>query len=232
GKPIMEVIRGTYEEVIQRGYNPLNKFGIKSESDGVMTSLLKGAANTLGETDDMILGAAKFAQDLIYKPFTDGEETALDEIWDDTIKHTERNQFLLSEKADEFGSLEWLASGTGSAFASLGQYAGIGRTLRGVSLATLGSVAGKKAVSRAVFDKIASYGSSGIIGFGYAYNEALQNGLTGGDALLYGGLVGLVTAAIEHFTGQDFDRFLTGGGVKMISRDIMREMGGEVTEAG
>src|SRR5690606_26554751 len=104
GKPIMEVIRGTYEEVIQRGYNPLNKFGIKSESDGVMTSLLKGAANTLGETDDMILGAAKFAQDLIYKPFTDGEETALDEIWDDTIKHTERNQFLLSEKADEFGS--------------------------------------------------------------------------------------------------------------------------------
>ncbi len=80
-----------------------------------------------------------------------------------------------------------------------------------------------------IYDKVASYGASGIMGFGSGYKEALQNGLSDGDALMYGTLVGGINSAIELHLGKSFDKYLTGGGTQQVAKDILKEMNGKVT---
>ncbi len=232
GKNILRRVRGTYKDVVKKGYNPLNVYGASEESELSATSFLKSFTNTLYQSDDVILGATKYIQDLgLYLTGNSDVETKLDELYEDTAKETERTDFILSQEANEFGSLEWLTSGTGSALASLTQFGGVGRGIRaGVSGAEgLTKAFGGGALKEVVANKVATYGSSGVIGFGYAYNEAIQNGLSDGEALTYGAVVGSLNSAIEMWLGKDFDKFLTGGGPKVIAKDIIRELNGKVT---
>lgn len=234
GEEILRRVRGTYKDVAKNGYNVLNRYGANPESSNVISSALKSFANTIGETDDVLLSFAKYAQDAAL--FVSGNKyasTQLDDVYEATVTDTDRSRFLTSEKSDEFGTLDWFASGTGSAFASLLQFGGVGRSARalGSGIEAVASRMGSKAAKNLVANRVATLGASGVIGFGYAYNEALQNGLEEGDALLYGTLVGSVNSAIELALGPQFDAYLTGGGPKAISREILSEMGGEVTEA-
>lgn len=236
GQDILREVRGTYEQVTKGGFNILNKYGAPDESDNLIVAGIKSFANTIGTTDDLIVGFSKFAQDaalfLPEKIIGEDIETRLDDIHEDTVKDTERTQFLLSDRTNDFGSAEWFVSGTSSGLASLLQFGWVGRGARAVGWGVEGlmGVAGRKVATNAVANKVATYGASGVIGFGYAYNEALQNGLTGGDALMYGTLVGAVNSAIELALGPSFDNYLTGGGPKQVAKEIMGELAEGVTE--
>ena len=233
GKNILRRVSGTYDDVVKKGYNTLNKYGVDSGGDNMVETGLKSFLNTLGETDDIVLSAAKYAQDAaLWASGNEEQETGLDQVWDDAIKDTRRSSFIVSDESHEFGSLDWFASGAGSAFGSLLQFGGTGRGLRGFASVSEGivKIMGTKALEGAIANKIVTYGSSGIIGFGHGYNEALQSGLDKPGALLYGTLVGGINSAIELSLGQDFDKFLTGGGPKIIAKDILREVGGNPTE--
>ncbi len=140
GKPLMKQVSGTYEEVAKRGYNPLNKYGIQEQSDNGIVAALKGFSNTAAETDDLLISATKYGQDLLKFPYeaiaNEKITTDLDDIFEDTMKDTERRNFLDSKDADKFGTVSWFMSGTGSSFASLLQFGGVGRGVRaGVSIA-------------------------------------------------------------------------------------------------
>lgn len=224
GEETLQRIRDTYKGATEKGYSILNQFGTQNDSDEIplLLSFAKGGYNVLTQTDDVVLAFAKYAQDL-----TGTQWGNLDEIYEDVSKDTERTQILPSKSSEDFLSPDWWGSGAGSAFASLLQFGSVGRGIRGVTaLAGMG----KTAASAAVAGKIASWGSSGVIGFGYGYKEALDNGLTGGDALMFGTVVGALNTGIESFLGSKFDDFITGGGPKAVSKEVMKDLGGDVSE--
>ncbi len=241
GTPYLQIVKGTRDSVAKQGYNILNKYGVPDESNNFTYSFMASAANTLGQTDDLLISFMKFSQDggkLLTGSRNFEEETILDKMYRKTIEDTKQTDFLTSVKSNEFGSWDWFGSGTGSAMASLVQFGGVGKGIRAGTLgikeligaagkSSLGAIektAVTQAAKDAVVNKVSSWGSSGIIGFGHAYNDALQNGLDVPDAWTYGLLVGGINSAIEGYLGADFDKFLTGGGHKLIAKDILKEL--------
>jgi hypothetical protein len=240
GTPYLRMIRSTMEEAEKNGYNILNKFGLPEDSSNFAASFLKSGINTLGQTDDIILGASKFVQDgfrlLGGSDFK--ENTWLDNLHEAATLNTKYRDMLLSKEADEFGTWDWFGSGMGSAIASLTQFGGIGRGIRygsmGIKkgLELFGKSAATKAektmvtdiAKRSVIDKVSTYGASGVVSFGHAYNDALQNGLPTADAWVYGALVGSVMASIESYLGASFDKFLTGGGYQAVRKELKKEI--------
>lgn len=233
GEPILKEEVGTMKELKEK-FNLLPKYGLADKRTNIFSETVKGLLNTLGTTDDLVVGVGDM---LVNTPLKWAglaeDDNWYDEVHQTILEDTDLTGFIPSESSSQFGSLDWFGAGLGNTVGSLLQFGSAGRVTKGV-LTGIGAggreLIGKEVLKRKTVDALSRYGASGFVGFGYGYNEAKQNGLSDSEAFAFGFAVGGINAFIESKLGVSLDRYLVGGGSRGISNALMREISGEVSQ--
>jgi hypothetical protein len=230
GEPILKEVVGPLNEIREK-YNILPKYGYAKSNSNVLAELYKSTMNTLSGTDDAILGVSKMLQAPLKWTGIVGDNTALDRLHEATLAESDLLNYMPSKESGEMGSAQWWASGVGAVVGSQNMFGLIGRGAR-YSFSALNAIAAKggvKALQATAINAASRYTASGIVGFGFAYNEAKQNGLSENESFAFAIPVGFLVSLIESKLGVQLDKHLIGGS-KGLSKAILKEAAGDFSD--
>lgn len=240
GKPILAKTTDTLKGLRDRGLTPYNKFGVAKDEASVWEDVTSSALNFAGDVPDHLVGAARFLYEGMSMAHNDVQKwndpvyRALAKAGDANEQEKMMYEFQPSKESNEAWSKNWLATGTTNAILSTAEFGmigrGIGMTARGAN--AIAGAFGREGLRAAAINQIAAYGSSGIMGFGYAFNEAAAAGLNEEERFAYATLVGSLTSLIEVKLGKQFDQFLVGGGVQASARELIKEKAASLSGQG
>ncbi|UJP63991.1 hypothetical protein [Mongoliitalea daihaiensis] len=231
-QPILKEVQGTLKEFQERNIAVTQKYGYQSQEDGFIKSLAKGYLNTIGSTDEVLVSALSFIGRA--PGLRGGEFGGLHALHQAMLDRSERENYIASASSSEsWTSLDWLGAGLGQALASQTQFGVIGRGANLVSMAALKAIPGgaaKSLAKRKMAENIARIGGSAIVGVGYAHSDARRAGLSDDEAFIFSLTVGALNTLIETTFNVDFDRMMMGMSSKYLSRQLLREVSGNVTD--
>ena len=239
GESMLKELVGTKKDFADRNVAISQAYGFQDEEDGVWESLGKGFLNTVAATDELVLGAARYANMLYgYSGMSFRGNAALGielkELHERAIEKNELYRYLPSLESDEAFTWDWFGANVGNGLGSLTQFGAAGRLANittGVALRAAGSTAFRDFAKRQVAEKIARYGASATIGFGYAMTDAQKSGLNEVESFAFATVVGLLNTVIESKLNVDFDRMLMGNSTRTITKSLMRELAGDFSTA-
>ena len=223
GTPILKEEIGTRKELAERNIAISNAYGFQTEEDGFLDSFFKGLFNTLSQSDEMVLGAAR-----MLNPVNEGLKNA-------HLTAIEKNRVfsrLPSKESEETFTWDWFGQGLGNAIGSQAQFGYAGRIGSAIGTNALrfgGNAAFQDFAKRQMVEKLSRYGASGLVGFGYAMSEATKAGLDDGEAWMFSLAVGGINSVIESKLNVDFDNVLMANSTRTVTRSLLNEINGEFT---